>query len=506
MELREFSERFDVQIHLLRTLSRLIESNFSYDNLLELILESATLISGGNGSSLLLIDEKTGKLHFNIAVGKGSDEVKGFVLEQNEGIAGWIAKHKKPLYVEDVCNDKRWSGEISASVNQQVTSLAGVPLFVDGRIYGVMEVIFASPPQMPEKVVESLDAFAEMASGVIENFVNYGTIRNSYNQLKSTLLEKYRIIGHSAAIEEVMNIALKVAKTSSTVLIQGESGTGKELIARMLHENSPRRKKMFFAINCGAMPETIMERELFGHEKGAFTGADSIKVGLFEAADGSTLFFDEIGEMPKSMQVKLLRVLQGGSFMRLGSTKTITADVRIVAATNRDLKEEVKKGNFREDLYYRLNVIRINLPPLRERGEDIPVLINHFLEKYRKEMNIHHLQMSDAAMNILKQYSWPGNIRELENTIERAVVMRGGIEIMPEDLQLFVKEEDPLTSFPVGMSLKDAQEQFKRIFIEKTLESTGGNKTKAAKILDIERTYLSKICSQYQKNRDEEKK
>ncbi len=190
--------------------------------------------------------------------------------------------------------------------------------------------------------------------------------------------------------------------------------------------------------------------------------------------------------------------------MRLGSTRTITADVRIIAATNRDLKEEVEKGNFREDLFYRLNVVRISLPSLRERTEDIPVLIHHFLEKYRKEMNIHHLQISDAAMNILKQYSWPGNIRELENTIERAVVMRNGIEIVPEDLQLFVKDEDTLTSFPVGMSLKDAQEQFKKGFIEKTLESTGGNKTKAAKILEIERTYLSKMCSKYQKDEQSE--
>lgn len=315
-------------------------------------------------------------------------------------------------------------------------------------------------------------------------------LENQVNFLRQELGKKYgKIVGQSDAMKEVALLIRQVAKTGATVLITGESGTGKEVAAVEIHKASNRADKPFVAVNCAALPEQLLESELFGHEKGAFTGATSKKKGRFEIADKGTIFLDESGEMPISMQAKLLRVLQERCFERVGGTETIHVDVRVIATTNMDLSAAISKGTFREDLYYRLNVMHISMPPLRERKEDIPLLVNHFLEKFDPSRS---KKISSESMKILTRYNWPGNIRELQNAIERALIVCQGSEIQPihfpKDLLNSLEE----TATPIinltegGFSL----EEMEKHLILKALEKNNYNQTKAAKYLGITRPTL----------------
>ncbi|MCB9536425.1 MAG: sigma-54-dependent Fis family transcriptional regulator [Myxococcales bacterium] len=312
---------------------------------------------------------------------------------------------------------------------------------------------------------------------------------------------RFGLIGTSAAMQRVFGIVDKVARTPSTVLITGESGTGKELIAKALHEHSPRADEPFIKVNCAAIPATLIESELFGYEKGAFTGAVTNKPGRFELADGGTLFLDEIGEVSTETQVKLLRAIQESEFERVGGITTRRVDVRLVTATNRDLQAEVAGGAFREDLYYRLNVVPIKLPPLRERADDVPLLVEHMLDKYNARLERDVQRVDDAAMQVLLRYAWPGNIRELENVIERTLLFCDGQTVTAEDLpaELCAQAEGggsmavPIP--PVGVTgLKDAvkltTQRLEREMIERALEETGGNVTRAARKLEISRKSL----------------
>jgi len=302
-----------------------------------------------------------------------------------------------------------------------------------------------------------------------------------------------RIIGQSEPMRRVMEIVHQVAPTSATVLIEGESGTGKEVIANAIHYLSDRKDKPFIKVSCAALPETLLESELFGHERGAFTGADRRKPGRFELADKGTLFLDEIGLMPLHLQVKLLRVLQEHEFERLGGTETIKVNVRLIAATNVNLAEAVRNGSFREDLYYRLNVINIKLPPLRERKEDIPLLVDHFIRIYSEKNSKPLRGISKGAMSALMRYEWPGNVRELENVIERAVVLSRDEVIDEGDLPEYIvegKEEPRLITIPIGTPMDEVE----RIVISETLKHTKGDKMLAARLLGISyRTIYRKL-------------
>ncbi len=293
------------------------------------------------------------------------------------------------------------------------------------------------------------------------------------------------IIGEHPKMKEVFRIVTKIAPTASTVLIQGESGTGKELVASAIHEGSPRADKPFFAINCAAIPETLMESELFGHEKGAFTGASSREIGIFEAANGGTVFLDEIGEMSVAMQAKLLRAIQAKEIRRVGGKVNIPVDVRIVSATNRDLEAEIRKGTFREDLFYRLNVIRISLPPLRERGSDIAALTDFFVGKYRGDTGVKGL--SRAALKLLMNYNWPGNVRQLESVIERGILMAEGELIEPGDLPAEIGEGvSPGGGLPFELPADGIQfEELEKNLIIKAMERAGGVIAKAAPLLGM---------------------
>lgn len=300
------------------------------------------------------------------------------------------------------------------------------------------------------------------------------------------------LIGKSREMLKVYSLIKKVAETTANVLILGESGTGKELVAKAIHENSPRRTRPFVVINCGGIPENLLESELFGYLKGAFTGAHADKAGLFEIARGGTIFLDEVGELPPVLQVKLLRVVQQKTFLRIGGTENIHVDVRIIAATNRNLEEMVRKGDFREDLYYRLNVIPVSIPPLRERREDIPVLTKYFVEKYAREFGKGVKNMSHYALELLMDYSFPGNVRELENIIERCVALERSNIVLPENL-LLCRGKSPSTAenFEIGdlpdqgLNLNDELARFERGVIEKALEKSRGSKTKAAEFLMV---------------------
>jgi two-component system, NtrC family, response regulator AtoC len=304
------------------------------------------------------------------------------------------------------------------------------------------------------------------------------------------------IVGRSPRIAQALTLADKVARHPSTVLITGESGTGKELIARHIHDASPRASRPFVAVNCAAIPEALLESELFGHVKGAFTSADRDKIGLFEEANGGTLFLDEIGELPAALQVKLLRALQEGEVRPVGDNASRSVDVRLVAATARDLESDVAEGKFRADLYYRINVVRIHLPALRDRSEDVPELVRHFVDRFNRRLGLHVTGVTPAAMRALVEYPWPGNVRELENVVERAMVLTDGPQLGVEQLPTLaapVTRSEASVS-PLDLSVKRRTEDLERALIKEALERTRGNRTRAAKLLDLShRALLYKI-------------
>jgi two-component system response regulator AtoC len=334
----------------------------------------------------------------------------------------------------------------------------------------------------------------------IRKAVERERLRQTVEQLQeelSALRAPSGIVGRSAAIQQVLAVAAKVARHPSTVLVTGESGTGKELIAHCIHTGSPRAGAALVAVNCGAIPENLLESELFGHAKGAFTGATTEKRGLFEEADGGTLFLDEIGELPPTLQVKLLRALQEGEIRRVGDNTDRAVDVRLVAATARDLEADVAAGRFRADLYYRINVVRLHLPALRDRREDIPELVRHFILLYARRLGLSVTGVSPAAMRLLMEYAWPGNVRELENVIERSLVMADGTQVEAEHLPAPVRSPGaaavPLRD-DLDLSIKRQTAALERGLIRSALERTGGNRTRAAKLLELShRALLYKI-------------
>jgi len=334
---------------------------------------------------------------------------------------------------------------------------------------------------------------------VIQKALEVRALRDENMKLKEELGRRYEfenIVGRSPAMQEIFSTVTRVAPTRATVLIAGESGVGKDLIARAIHYHSPRRDKPFVKINCTAIPENLMESELFGYEKGAFTGAVNSKPGKFELADGGTAFLDEIGDVPGNVQVKLLRVLQEREFERLGSNKTRQIDVRIVAATNQDLRAALEQGTFREDLYYRLNVVPVNVPPLRERKEDIPFLAHHFVRKLARDAGAMVESITEAAIRKLMEYHWPGNVRELENVIERSLVLCRGTTLDAGDIKLDTSAKPRVPS--AGYSLPDGLtlDEYEQALIREALQRAGGNKSQAARLLGLTRNALRYRLSQ----------
>ena len=346
-----------------KEISTWISSVLDLDELLELIIEKATRMMQAKASSLMLLDQKTRRLYFKVATGEKREEVRKYEINLGQGIAGFVAERGEPLLIADVSKDPRWDKRISESTGFQTRSIACVPMKVHGEIIGVVEIIDkenGSPIQYED--MKTLTVFADLASLAISNARKIEQVRRENRDLRAELDNKYQIIGESDALQKVISDAFKVANSKTNTLILGESGTGKELLARLIHRVGARKDRPMIVLNCAALPEPLLEAELFGHEKGAFTGALSRKIGKFELADGGTLFMDEIGDMTLVMQAKLLRVLEEGMFYRVGGNIPISVDVRVISATNRDISQEIGEGGFREDLYYRLNVAQIHMP------------------------------------------------------------------------------------------------------------------------------------------------
>ena len=349
---------------------------------------------------------------------------------------------------------------------------------------------YISKPFKPDEVILTLRKAEERER-----------LRKEIELLRKEIKKEYsfdNIVSKNEAMQRIFEVIQKVAQYKSTVLITGESGTGKEVVARTLHHQSDRSQRPFIPVNCGAIPENLLESELFGHSKGAFTDAIRTKKGLFEEADGGSLFLDEIGELPAQLQVKLLRVLQDGEIRRVGESKSIQIDVRIVAATVKDLVKEVNEGKFRDDLFYRLNVVPVHIPPLRERKEDIPLLITHFIKKHNQSLGKNVTGVEPKALEALMNYKWYGNVRELENTIERAIVLADGESIVPEnlpmDIQTFREKVEILPLTEEEYSIKKSSKALEMMLIRRALKRTKGNHTHAARLLEIShRALLYKI-------------
>jgi Nif-specific regulatory protein len=372
-------------------------------------------------------------------------------------------------------------------------SILCVPLVMVDRTLGVIYLDTKDPETVFDKDhLQLVSAISAITAVAIENARHIEWLVSENQRLTADFNIEHNMVGESPRIREVLQFISKVAPTDSTVLLSGESGTGKELVARAIHQNSKRADKPFMAVNCAALAESLLESELFGHEKGAFTGALGLKKGRLEIADGGTVFLDEIGELSLALQVKLLRVLQEREFERVGGTRTIKIDIRLITATNKNLEEAVAAGTFRQDLYYRLNVVGLETPPLRERQEDIPLLANYFAAKYGEKCNRRITGISAEAQDRLRSYDWPGNVRELENAIERAVVLGTTDHILLEDLPESVLESEPSATAP-GTKYHDAVAQTKKQIILGAMQQAKGSYTEAAKLLGVHPNYLHRL-------------
>jgi Nif-specific regulatory protein len=477
--------------------------------------------------TLVLLDESTGRLRTEAAVGLTPDEMERGKYALGEGITGNVVATGRPRIVADVRKEPDFlnkTGRFNPSTDEGQISFLCVPIKIEGRTTGALSTDkpFVSEEQLKSdyRFLDIVGAFLSQAIQINRMVMRQKEVLLEENaQLRAQVRDRYRfenIIGDSPAMHEVFATVGQVANSRATVLLLGETGTGKEMIAKAIHYNSPRKDRAFVRVNCGAMTTTLLESELFGHVKGSFTGAIKDKIGRFEAADGGTIFLDEIGTMEPQLQVKLLRVLQERELERVGDTQTIKVDVRVIAATNVDLQEEVARDNFREDLFYRLNVVSVYLPPLRNRREDIPRLIDFFLDKYNAINDRRLRRISREMLNILLRYPWPGNVRELENAIERAVVLSSGEDftedLLPLSVRMFAAQRrtnqasesiETLTRRLSDQAIADYElregeiyqlviDQIERALIDRALAKCGGIKTKAADFLGINRNTLNK--------------
>jgi Nif-specific regulatory protein len=504
-------DQLESRLQSLIEVNRLLVGTLEPEALLKGILESVMRLFSAEGCSIALIDEAAGELLFTTILGRVSlDELR---LELGSGIAGWVAATGEPVISNDVSQDRRFYAGVDQQSGFKTRSILCVPLRQRDRVIGALEAInTAAPDGFTNEDLELLDAFAGLAATALERSRAVARIQNANAALQEDADERYGLVaGESRGMQEVVETARTAAAARSTVLLLGESGVGKEVLARSIHRWSPRASGPFVAVNCVALTPELLESELFGHERGAFTGAVAQKKGKFELADGGTIFLDEIGDLAGNLQAKLLRVLQEREFQRVGGTKDVRCDVRVIAATNRDLHAAIRDGSFREDLYYRLNVVSVTIPPLRERSEELATLVDFFLERYRRETNRPPLRLSDAALELLRRYRWPGNVRELENAIERAVVLSS------EDLleeRMFPPEIREGAPGPRGersasgasgssgdgdgeidaaLALGDAVDLFKQARIRQALDATGGNQTRAAEQLGMRQSNLSRL-------------
>lgn len=500
-----------VQLEDLTTLyevTKELASSMRLSDCLEHIMTTLSSMKKMENGTVTIVNPTTGELEIEVAHGIAAEGRKRGKYKIGEGITGRVVAAGEPIIVPHISEEPNFLNRTRArgDISEQNRSFLCVPIKDGKRIIGALSVDRIYEEGLTVQANEDLQ-FLTVLSSIIAQTTKRIQIVNSEKdelhtenlKLKRELSEKNKIndiVGNSSRMQDVYEMIHRVVDSNATVLLRGESGTGKTLVAKALHYNGKRCNKPFTVVNCSALPETLLESELFGHEKGAFTGATERKIGRFEQAEGGTLFLDEIGEISYSVQVKLLHVVQERNFQRLGSTKSIDCDVRLVAATNRDLEKAVADNNFREDLYYRLNVFPVFMPSLRERRTDILLIAEFFLEKFAKENNKDITRISTSAIDMLIQYHWPGNVRELQNCMERAVIICDDNSIkgihLPPTLQTSGKK---VAGNP--LSLAAAVENFEKELIIEGLKENNGNQTKTAKYLDTSLRIINYKIHQY---------
>ena len=501
------------RLALLYDIGRSFAELIELDDLIPFVIAKTKEVLNAEGSAILLFDDSTQELYFPYSSDVDAEVEQRFScirFPADRGIAGWVLQHETPQLVPDVSKDERWYGQVDKQSGMATVSLLCAPLRTRRGKLGVIELRNKTDGDFTQADLDFLNALAGSIATAIENARLYQRLKQSEAKLRDEVLVLSRemaslsrfgnIIGTSAAMERVFRMMESAIAAPVTVLLQGETGTGKELIARAIHYNGPRKERPFVTVNCGALPETLLESELFGHKRGAFTGAVADRKGFFEVADGGTIFLDEIAEMTPAMQVKVLRVLEDGEIRRVGETELRWVDVRIISATNRDLEEETKQGKFREDLFYRLSVFPISVPPLRTRKEDVPLLVAHVLQRTAAKFGKPIPGVSPVALNAILDYPWPGNVRELENEIERAVAVAVTAEAIQLDhLSEKLTARRPPRSFPgtLAMSLKRARERFEHDYLTEVLREHRGNVSGAAKALGISRVMLGRKIKSY---------
>ncbi len=502
------------QSGIVRTIVEITQSmidTINPEEVVKIIQEAVITHFQAEGCSIGLLEESTGWLAFVAMEGKSKTDQ--FRIPPGRGFAGWVVEQGRGMLSNQPYEDKRFFDQIDRNSGFTTRNLICVPLLVENRVIGVIQALNTSKQDgFTEQDLQMLTTLGELAGAAITRTRKYSMTHSANEALQEVADSRYHLVGgNSPAMTQAIAMAKTVAQSNTTVLLISESGTGKEVIARAIHRWSKRASHPFIAVNCVALTQDLLASELFGHEKGAFTGAVAQKKGKFELADGGTIFLDEIGDLSMDLQVKLLRVLQDREFQRVGGSRDIHADVRIIAATNRDLKKAILEGHFREDLYYRLNVISLTLPPLRDRKEDIPELVIHFASRFAREMSRSPLKIELGAMNALQSYDWPGNVRELQNVIERAVVLAPQntitVDVLPADIltatrstrvALVRAEAHYQDNIPEDLPLAEAVELFKRDRVRRMLERTQGNQSKAARMLGLQPSNLSRFLRRHE--------
>ena len=498
-EVRKLSTLLDVS----QTLGSTLNLRTSLARVLEILEEHHGTVSG----VVMLLDGETGELSIEAATGITWQNTRRATYKVGEGITGRVVQSGKPVVVPRVSQEPLFLNRTGVwkESGRGDLSFVCVPIQLEAKTSGSLGVNFRYAKERSlEREAKFLGIVASMIGQAVRVHDLIETERerlvSENNQLRQELRERYdfsNIIGNSRHMRQIYEQVAQVAGGNTTVLIRGESGTGKELIAHALHYSSPRAAKPFIKVHCGALPETLIESELFGYEPGAFTDARSQKKGRFELANGGTLFLDEVGELSQATQIKLLRVLQEREFERLGGIHSIPVDVRVIAATNKDLETAMQKGSFREDLYYRLNVFSIFLPPLRERKPDILLLADHFVEKYATTAGKSVRRISTPAIDMLVSYHWPGNVRELENCIERAVLVCSGAVIHAHDLPPTLQTAELSGTLP-RVPLEQAVGNYEKDLILDTLKTARGNQAEAARLLDTTQRIIGYKIKKYE--------